>query len=119
MSEFLEIDAPAKINLFLALTGKREDGFNQLISIISKLELKDNLKIRKSGNQLPGKNRTYIDPRGPSREVQNQLPDESTRRRSNQPNYVPRPPRQSGGLLGVRGPGAPNIQKNQKLEKIR
>ena len=49
MSEFLEIDAPAKINLFLALTGKRVDGFNQLISIISKLELKDTLKIRKSG----------------------------------------------------------------------
>ena len=49
MSEFLEIDAPAKINLFLALTGKRKDGFNQLISIISKLELKDTLKIRKSG----------------------------------------------------------------------
>ena len=49
MSEFLEIDAPAKINLFLALTGKRGDGFNQLISVISKLELKDTLKIRKSG----------------------------------------------------------------------
>ena len=49
MSEFLEIDAPAKINLFLALSGKRKDGFNQLISIISKLELKDTLKIRKSG----------------------------------------------------------------------
>ena len=50
MSEFIEIDAPAKINLFLVLTGKRGDGFNQLISIISKLELKDTLKVRKSGS---------------------------------------------------------------------
>jgi len=50
VSEFLEIDAPAKINLFLALTGKRQDGFNQLISIISKLELKDTLKIRRFGH---------------------------------------------------------------------
>ncbi len=45
MTEFLELQAPAKINLLLAVTGKREDGFHSLVSIISKLELSDTLRI--------------------------------------------------------------------------
>ena len=53
MSEFIEIDAPAKINLFLGITGKRQDGFNQLISIISKIDLKDSLKISILDNPGP------------------------------------------------------------------
>ena len=45
MTESLELEAPAKINLLLAVTGKRADGFHSLVSIISKLELSDTLRI--------------------------------------------------------------------------
>ena len=35
------VPAPAKVNLFLAVTGKREDGFHELLSVLVKLKLQD------------------------------------------------------------------------------
>lgn len=37
--------APAKLNLFLAVTGKREDGFHELVSLVAPLEFGDDLAI--------------------------------------------------------------------------
>lgn len=50
MTKFLELEAPAKINLLLAVTGKRGDGFHSLVSIITKLELSDTLRITPVGD---------------------------------------------------------------------
>ena len=47
----LEVFAPAKINLFLAITGKRDDGYHQLSSLMAKLALGDILRVRRTGNQ--------------------------------------------------------------------
>ena len=56
----INIFAPAKINLFLAVTGRREDGFHELTTILAKLSTGDSLKIQRvEGNhniqlQCPG-----------------------------------------------------------------
>lgn len=48
----LKIFAPAKINLFLAIDGKRKDGFHNLTTILAKLSIGDSLQIRRvAGNQ--------------------------------------------------------------------
>jgi 4-diphosphocytidyl-2-C-methyl-D-erythritol kinase len=43
------IFAPAKINLFLALTGKRGDGYHDLVSLVSPLRFGDEICIEDSG----------------------------------------------------------------------
>lgn len=35
--------APAKLNLFLAITGRRSDGFHELVSVVTQLDLRDTL----------------------------------------------------------------------------
>ncbi len=40
-----EVFSPAKINLFLAVTGKRNDGFHSLLSVVAQLDFGDRLKI--------------------------------------------------------------------------
>jgi 4-diphosphocytidyl-2-C-methyl-D-erythritol kinase len=40
----LSIFAPAKLNLFLAITGKRADGFHDLVSLVVKLDFGDTLE---------------------------------------------------------------------------
>lgn len=47
----MHLFAPAKINLVLAITGKREDGYHELVSLMTPLRLTDELIIHKtSGN---------------------------------------------------------------------
>ena len=46
----MEVNAFAKINLFLTVTGKRADGYHDLISVMQSLELCDRISIRKGGN---------------------------------------------------------------------
>jgi len=42
--------APAKLNLFLAVTGRREDGFHDLVSVVSRLNLGDILHVEAGGS---------------------------------------------------------------------
>jgi 4-diphosphocytidyl-2-C-methyl-D-erythritol kinase len=47
----VRVFAPAKINLFLAITEKRDDGYHQLTSLMAKLALGDILEIRRTGKE--------------------------------------------------------------------
>jgi 4-diphosphocytidyl-2-C-methyl-D-erythritol kinase len=40
--------APAKLNLSLAVTGKREDGFHELLSLVASIKLADRLEFKKA-----------------------------------------------------------------------
>ena len=48
----IEILAPAKLNLLLKITGKRVDGYHELVSILVPVALYDKLKISKSEKGL-------------------------------------------------------------------
>lgn len=41
----ISIFAPAKLNLFLAITGRREDGFHDLVSVVARLTFGDTLRV--------------------------------------------------------------------------
>jgi 4-diphosphocytidyl-2-C-methyl-D-erythritol kinase len=41
----ISIFAPAKLNLFLAVTGRRADGFHELVSLVAPLEFGDTLRV--------------------------------------------------------------------------
>lgn len=41
----LELGAPAKLNLFLEVCGKREDGYHEIDSVFAEIDLHDRLKI--------------------------------------------------------------------------
>lgn len=47
----ITLQSPAKLNLFLAITGRREDGFHNLVSVATTVEFGDTLTVepRKSG----------------------------------------------------------------------
>ncbi|HVU24900.1 MAG TPA: 4-(cytidine 5'-diphospho)-2-C-methyl-D-erythritol kinase [Opitutus sp.] len=42
----ITVPAPAKINLFLAVTGRRADGFHELVSVVAPLAWGDEIEIR-------------------------------------------------------------------------
>lgn len=42
------ITAPAKINLYLDVTGKRSDGYHELVNIMQSISLSDTISIEKS-----------------------------------------------------------------------
>ena len=44
--ESFSVFAPAKLNLFLAITGKRPDGFHDLVSVAVQLDFGDTLRVR-------------------------------------------------------------------------
>ncbi len=46
-ANMVKVFAPAKINLFLAVTGKREDGYHELCTVLAKLSIGDSLEIRR------------------------------------------------------------------------
>lgn len=48
MSKTFTSPCPAKINLFLKLTGQRPDGYHELESLFAFLDLADDLKVKKS-----------------------------------------------------------------------
>jgi len=46
MEEFLNVPAPAKLNLFLHITGRRPDGYHLLQSVFQLIDLSDQVKLR-------------------------------------------------------------------------
>jgi 4-diphosphocytidyl-2-C-methyl-D-erythritol kinase len=42
--------SPAKINLFLAITGRRADGFHELVSVVAPVEFGDTLRVQETGD---------------------------------------------------------------------
>lgn len=44
----LSIFAPAKLNLFLAVTGRRADGFHDLVSVVAQVDFGDTLRIERA-----------------------------------------------------------------------
>lgn len=50
----MDIFSPAKINLFLAITGKREDGFHELYSLFSRINLYDRILLKLDQDNLGG-----------------------------------------------------------------
>jgi 4-diphosphocytidyl-2-C-methyl-D-erythritol kinase len=44
--------SPAKVNFFLRITGKRSDGYHELISLMSPVSLKDTISIDFNSNQI-------------------------------------------------------------------
>jgi 4-diphosphocytidyl-2-C-methyl-D-erythritol kinase len=47
------VECPAKVNLFLAVTGKRPDGFHDLVSIVAQLQLADRLELTLEAGEGP------------------------------------------------------------------
>ena len=47
----VSLQAPAKINLFLAVTGKREDHYHEVNSILTTVELSDQITLFKTGER--------------------------------------------------------------------
>jgi 4-diphosphocytidyl-2-C-methyl-D-erythritol kinase len=43
------VPSPAKLNLFLAVTGRRADGFHDLVSVVAPLEFGDELEAVAGG----------------------------------------------------------------------
>ena len=48
----LDIFAPAKVNLFLSITGKRADGYHELVTVMQPLSIGDNLTIDTDSKEL-------------------------------------------------------------------
>jgi 4-diphosphocytidyl-2-C-methyl-D-erythritol kinase len=52
MKNKIILDAPAKINLFLEVTGKRPDGYHDIATLFAKLALRDTVELR--AKKTPG-----------------------------------------------------------------
>ena len=50
--ETIHVKAPAKINLFLRITGKRSDGYHDLCSLMCPLALYDTLTLSEGGKGI-------------------------------------------------------------------
>ncbi len=48
-SPSINVFAPAKLNLFLAVTGRRADGFHDLVSLVAPLDFGDTLRLAPTG----------------------------------------------------------------------
>ena len=52
MSSVIEAKAPAKLNLFLHVTGRRDDGYHLLQSLFVPIALYDSLSFRQNSSGL-------------------------------------------------------------------
>jgi 4-diphosphocytidyl-2-C-methyl-D-erythritol kinase len=64
----LSLSAPAKLNLFLAITGRRADGFHSLVSVVAPLTLSDTItvELREKETASPRFDLTCDDPAVPT-----------------------------------------------------
>jgi 4-diphosphocytidyl-2-C-methyl-D-erythritol kinase len=46
------VDAPAKLNLFLAIRGQRDDGYHELVSVLQSVSLFDRLQLSTAGGPV-------------------------------------------------------------------
>jgi len=53
--------SPAKINLLLAVTGRRADGFHELVSVVTKVDFGDEIRAEKSSIQNSESNRFTLE----------------------------------------------------------
>ncbi len=51
-SHELDVLAPAKVNLFLSVLGKRPDGLHDLVSVMQKIDLVDRIHLRRQGTGI-------------------------------------------------------------------
>lgn len=58
----LEIVAPAKVNLFLELKGKRDDGFHEIETVMSSIAVYDHLRFQLRNDSLIKLNLSYSSP---------------------------------------------------------
>ncbi len=52
MGDQLRIVAPAKINLFLKITGQRDDGYHDIATLMQKVDLRDRLTLQRGGRGI-------------------------------------------------------------------
>ena len=52
MTNKLTVKCPAKVNLFLHVTGKRQDGYHNIYTLFYPISLCDNLTIEKSSHTV-------------------------------------------------------------------
>ena len=45
--EVVEIQAPAKVNLFLEVLGKRDDGFHEIVTVMQAVDIFDHIRLRR------------------------------------------------------------------------
>lgn len=50
--DIISVAAPAKINLYLKITGRRDDGYHYLLSLMHKVDLYDHLEFKRSGSGI-------------------------------------------------------------------
>ncbi|MGH8021008.1 MAG: 4-(cytidine 5'-diphospho)-2-C-methyl-D-erythritol kinase [Opitutaceae bacterium] len=62
----LAVFSPAKTNLFLAVTGRRPDGFHELVSVVTPLTIGDTIRIRVSETEGTETTLTCDDPAVPT-----------------------------------------------------
>jgi 4-diphosphocytidyl-2-C-methyl-D-erythritol kinase len=64
----LSFAAPAKVNLFLAITGRRADGFHELVSVVAPVDFGDTLSFQPSPGEAGGFSLVCDDPTVPTGE---------------------------------------------------
>src|SRR6478609_7570506 len=57
----VSVFSPAKLNLFLAVTGRRADGFHDLVSLVSPLSFGDELVVEIKGQRTAGGERFTLE----------------------------------------------------------
>lgn len=48
------VPAPAKLNLFLEVVGKRDDGYHDLVTVMTAIDLADSVRVRQVPGRRPG-----------------------------------------------------------------
>lgn len=107
----LTLTSPAKINLMLAVTGRRPDGFHELVSVVAPLAWGDALTVEvEEGAQEAESRKENAESRGPKAESRGQTEHGGGKERSGaQPQFV----------LACEDPAVPLDESNLVLKAAR